>query len=107
MTNIFYCPKCGKYEEDFKFESPKQERQLTTWTNPRDGVGFMIQHIICPSCENVLAGIMRVRGNSQDEIWYCKETISMYNKESKYGGYIADGKLDWLINDIKSKKGIE
>ena len=107
MQKIFYCPKCDTYEENFKFDNPKQERELTTWINIRDSWGVPIRHIICPICGNVLAGVMDLRYKNEDEIWYLKETISMYNKESKDGGYIEDDKLEWLINDIKMKKGIE
>jgi len=107
MQNIFYCPKCGKYEENFKFENPKQEKELTTWVNPRDGHGMMIRHIICPNCGNVLSGIIHIRELDEDGIWYSKTIIDQYNKERKDGGYITDGKLEWLINDIKSRKGIE
>jgi uncharacterized Zn finger protein (UPF0148 family) len=107
MQNIFYCPVCNTYEENFKFENPKQERELTTWLNIRDGYGRPIRHIICPTCGNVLAGVMDVIKFTEDDIWYAKITIDKYNKESKDGGYIADGKLEWLINDIKSKKGIK
>jgi len=103
---VFYCPKCGKYEEHFKFKSIKEEKHLTTWINPRDGYGMIIHHIICTNCGNVLSGIMNIREKSVDE-WYIKETISMYNRERKDNGYIENGKLEWLINDIKNKKGIE
>ena len=103
---IFYCPKCNTYEENFKFENLKQERELTTWINPRDGYGMIIKHIMCPSCGNVLSGIMEARSNDRDEVSYLKGTIEMYNKESKDGGMINDGELKWLIDDIKRRKGL-
>ena len=66
----------------------------------------MINHVICTNCKNVLAGVITLRENSNDEINYYKDLIEMYNKERKDGGYITDGKLKKLINRIKTDKGL-
>ena len=101
---MFYCPKCDKLEINFKFKNLNEERELHTLSNPRDGWGMPINHIICRNCGNLLAGVMTLRKNDKDEIEYLKEVITLYNKEHKDGGFISDGKLEVLISNIKKQK---
>lgn len=107
MKQIFYCPKCNSIDENFRFKSNQEERDLTTWVNPRDGYGMMIRHIICPHCGNILSGIMLTRTGDGNEVDYIKSIIDEYNKETKDGGYISDGQLEKLINTIKKNKKID
>ena len=103
---MFYCPKCGRFELNFNFKDMNEERKLHTFSNIRDGYGTPINHVICTNCKNVLAGVITLRENSNDEINYYKDLIEMYNKERKDGGYITDRKLKKLINKIKTDKGL-
>lgn len=99
--SIFYCPNCKSIDKNFKFKNYQEERELTTWVNIRDGWGRPIKHIICPKCGFVLSGVMNI---SDEE--YVISLIDAYSKESKNGGYIEDGHLNILIQDIIKKKDI-
>lgn len=99
----FYCPKCKIQNKEFKFKNMKEEKELTTWRNVRDGYGMAITHIKCPNCENPLSGVMQTRSNDEHEFEYYKNVISMYNYEEKDGGRILNGELENLKQRLKSK----
>lgn len=101
---MFYCPKCNKLEIDFKFKDLNEQIELHTLSNLRDGLSMPIKHIICRDCGNLLAGVMTLRENNEDEIEYLKDVITSYNKEEKDGGYIGNGKLEILLRSIKIRK---
>lgn len=100
----FYCPECKTEDKEFKFKNDKERYLLKTWINVRDGFGQSIEHIKCPKCGNVLSGIIRYRNSDWDikeQQEYFKDIIEMYNKEFKEGGYVTDGKLKELKEQLQ------
>lgn len=103
--SIFYCPNCKSIDKNFKFKNYQEEKELTTWVNIRDGYGRPIRHIICPQCGYLLSGVMNI-SNEPNAIEYVMSLIDSYTKENKDGGYIKDGHLNSLIQDIAKRKNI-
>lgn len=100
MKKVFYCNECKLYNKDFDDKNIKH-----TFTNPRDGWGKMIEHVVCPKCGNVLSGFVRLYKKdecSKEGMEYYKEVIKMYQLNHDEGGYLKD--KDKLIDSIKNPK---
>ena len=67
----FYCPNCGKEEEESKLPEG-------TVSNIRDGFGMPISHYECPNCNNLDAGFMSERVGNKDEKKYYQSVIEKY-----------------------------
>jgi hypothetical protein len=67
----FYCPKCGN-----EMEVNKIPRGCVP--NIRDGFGMPIYHYRCDRCSNLDAGYMTERDGSEEEKYYYKHVISLY-----------------------------
>jgi hypothetical protein len=98
MKNIFYCPQCKKLDINFAFNHKKHK---VTWSNPRDGYGRPITHIICPNCGYELSGFVNTIGQvkqKEDEseiIEYYKSVIEGYSD----GSFCDSEKLLELIRN--------
>jgi hypothetical protein len=106
--SVFYCPQCGKFDKDFKYNSHSPKVG-----NIRNGFGCPIYHIKC-ECGNYLAGYMNLKIETLQDEMYIKGIIEGYN----LGGlYIKGSEQEWYnnvkesydeqerrINDYNSKK---
>ena len=96
---IYYCPKCGKLDTDFKMT-----RDTPSVGNIRDGYGRLLYHMKC-DCGNYLAAGMNFSKDEIDKeqslIEYIKHTITEYNKD---GSFYHDGFYEYVekrISDIE------
>lgn len=103
MGKLFYCPKCKLYSPNHEKIFKNELDIRKTWLNMRDGYGVPITHVICPKCNNLLAGMVNLHSNDMEEIEYFKQLIEAYGLEGKNGGYIRDGELEILIKKIKTR----
>jgi hypothetical protein len=93
---MYYCPKCGKFEINFNSRERRNER---TVSNCRDGWGRPIYHYLC-ECGNPLAGTMFIEDQNDNElVEYSKYVIEAYNEG---GDFFVQGLLDYA-NEIKDR----
>lgn len=98
---IYYCPKCGKLDIDFK-----TTRDIPCVGNIRDGHGRPLYHMKC-DCGNCLAAGMYFSTDEIDKdqslVEYVKHIITGYNK----GGILyQDGSYEYVekrISDIEQR----
>lgn len=79
MISLFYCPKCGKEEQNCDRSTMDI---IFTCVNTRDGYGKFIEHYECPNCGNVLAGYIKYL--APELIDYYKDIITQYNENGVY-----------------------
>lgn len=104
MGKIFYCAKCNTVDSDFKM-SKEEILMRTTWVNLRDGYGGAITHTVCPHCGYVLSGFIRWYKDIDEEIVsYVKNSIELYSTRDKEGGFLKEGAIDYMYNDIVKRK---
>lgn len=98
---IYYCPKCGKLDTEFKMT-----RDTPSVGNIRDGYGRPLYHIKC-DCGNYLAAGINFSKDEIDKerslIEYVKNVITEYNKG---GNFYHDGFYEYVekrISDIEQR----
>lgn len=98
---IYYCPKCGKLDTNFKMA-----RDIPRVGNIRDGYGHPLYHMKC-DCRNYLAAGIHFSKDEVDKdqslIEYIKEVITGYNKG---GIFYHDGFYEYVekrISDIEQR----
>jgi predicted RNA-binding Zn-ribbon protein involved in translation (DUF1610 family) len=96
LPNLFYCPKCGKENYDYKNEF---ESFIITCVNTRDGYGKFIVHYECPKCGNVLAGVIKYLPSECVE--YYKDIITQYNEN---GAYFDKNLLKFATENLKENE---
>jgi rubredoxin len=107
MNFYFYCPECKKSDDKFNGKEYERSNKIT-YSNPRDGYGRHITHIICPECGYELSGFINYTSmfieddihSSKDCFEYLKDTITGYSN-----GFYCDSKklLKLIREDIKKR----
>ena len=104
MKKIFYCASCKKFDNDFN-----SKYATVTFSNPRDGYGAPIYHVICPDCGYVLSGYMNIRyeeDDTEESYEYIRRIIDMYSCGNGSMLLDHDAFVEILKSELKRKGGI-
>jgi hypothetical protein len=97
--SIFYCPKCGKFDKNFEYDSHAHKAAVV-----KNCLGYPIYHISC-ECGNHLAGYTNFKIKSIEDEKYIKSVIGLYytqltNDSDWYSSIKKDYEKGKFMNEI-------